>query len=309
MARIARFTRSDQPTVYHVVSRSALPGLPIKAADKDYLLYLIRRLARLYFVDVLGFCLMGNHMHLVVRVYPVSDLSDHELRRRYKAYHGGDQEIAKELMDHYRTRMTSLGALIKDIKQGFTRFYNKKYNRRGYFWGERFKSMIVQDGRTLVNLLAYVDLNPIRAGIVTKPEEYRWCSLGYHLQTGNKGGLLAVGFGLQEWSESDPGEIVRQYRRFVYETGAVDAGKGAVIDQKVLDRERKRKYVISRADRFRYRSRYFTDAGIIGSKEFVGEVFDRVKHLLGSKDQRKFTPVSGIEGVYSMKRLSKEALQ
>jgi REP element-mobilizing transposase RayT len=304
MARIARFVRDDQPTVYHVISRTALPGLPIKPADKDYLLNLIRRLARLYFVDVLGFALMDNHFHLVVRVYPESDLSDTELRRRYKAYYGEDQEIAGELMDRYRERLTSLGAFIKDIKQGFTRFYNKQYNRRGYFWGERFKSMIVQDGRTLVNLLAYVDLNPIRAGVVRKPEDYTWCSLGYHLQTGNKGKLLSVDFGLLEWNELDPGKIVRKYREFLYETGAVDAGKGAVIDQKVVEKERKRKYAISRDDRFRSRSRDFTDAGIIGSKELVGEVFDRVKHLLGSKDERKFTPVSGGDGMYSMKRLS-----
>ncbi len=307
MARIARFVRSDQPTVYHVVSRSALPGLPIKAGDKDYLLHLIRRLAKLYFVDVLGFALMGNHFHLVVRVYPGSELSDQELHRRYKAYYGEEQEIAGELMERYRARMTSLGAMVKDIKQGFTRYYNRKYNRKGYFWGERFKSMIVQDGRTLVNLLAYVDLNPIRAGVVTKPEEYRWSSIGYHLQTGNKGSLLSVDFGLQEWNEPDPGERVRLYRQFVYETGAVDAGKGVVIDQKVVHKERKRNFKLGRAERFRNRSRYFTEAGVIGSKEFVGEVFERVKHLLGSKDERKFTPVSGIDGVYSMKKLSKAA--
>jgi hypothetical protein len=155
-------------------------------------------------------------------------------------------------------------------------------------------------------LLAYVDLNPVRAGIVKKPENYKWCSLGYHMQTGNKGELLSVGFGLTEWGELDSGEIVRKYREFVYETGAVDAGKGAVLDRKVVERERKRKYRVSRVDRFRYRSRYFTDAGIIGSREFVGEVFDQVKHLLGSKDERRFKPVSGLDGVYSMKRLQEK---
>ena len=71
----------------------------------------------------------------------------------------------------------------------------------------------------------------------------------------------------------------------------------------MVDKERRRKYKVSRVDRFLYRSRYFTDAGIIGSKEFVGEVFDQVKHLLRSNDERKFTPVGGVEGVYSMKRL------
>jgi hypothetical protein len=138
---------------------------------------------------------------------------------------------------------------------------------------------------------------------VEKPEEYKWCSLGYHIQTGNREDLLSVDFGLRDWGERDSREVVRKYREFVYEKGAVDAGKGAVIDQKVVEKERKRKYRVSRTDRFRYRSRYFTDSGIIGSKAFVGEVFDRVKHLLGSKDERRFKRVSGIEGVYSMKRL------
>jgi len=61
LARIARFLKNDRPTIYHVISRSALPGLPIQANDKDYLLNLVRRLGKLYFVDVLGFALMDNH--------------------------------------------------------------------------------------------------------------------------------------------------------------------------------------------------------------------------------------------------------
>ncbi len=136
-----------------------------------------------------------------------------------------------------------------------------------------------------------------------RPEDYKWCSLGYHVQTGNKNDLLCVDFGMREWNEYDSQEIIHQYRQFVYETGVADAGKGAVIDKKVVEKERKRRYKISRTDRFRYRTRYFTDAGIIGSKAFVGEIFDQFKHLLKSKDERKFKPVGGIDGVYSMKRL------
>ncbi len=75
-------------------------------------------------------------------------------------------------------------------------------------------------------------------------------------------------FGLKEWNEFDDKEIVRKYREFVYETGAVDAGKGAVIDPKIVKLERKKKYELTRQDKFLYKSRYFTDAGIIGSKEF-----------------------------------------
>jgi hypothetical protein len=50
--------------------------------------------------------------------------------------------------------------------------------------------LIVQNGRSLVNLLAYVDLNPTRVGIVKRSEQYRWCSLGYHVQTNNRDNLL-----------------------------------------------------------------------------------------------------------------------
>jgi REP element-mobilizing transposase RayT len=303
MPRISRFIRDNQPTIYHIVSRSALQGLPIKDKDNDFLLGLIKKFSQFYFVDVLGFALMGNHFHLVIRVYPETEPTDDEIRERLQKYYGDGLKVTGVLISEYRKRLTTLGAYVKDIKQGFTRYFNKRYGRRGFFWGDRFKSMIVQDGLSLINLLAYVDLNPIRAGIVEKPEDYRWCSLGYHTQTGNKDGLLSIDFGMKEWNEFNPSEIVRKYRQFVYETGAVDAGKGKVMDKKIVDKARKKGYRISRAERFRYRCRYFTDSGVIGGKDFVQEVFDQVKHLLGSKNERKFTPVGGVEGVYSMKRL------
>ncbi len=66
---------------------------------------------------------------------------------------------------------------MREIKVGFARYYNKRHHRRGYFWGDRFKSVIVDKGETLVNCLAYIDLTPLRAGLVDRPEEYRWNSL------------------------------------------------------------------------------------------------------------------------------------
>ena len=231
MPRIARFIRDNQPSVYHIVSRTALQGLPIKDKDNDFLLGLIKKLSQLYFVDVLGFALLGNHFHLVIRMYPESDPTDDEIKERLQKYYGDELNVNGVLISDYRKRLTNLGAYVKDIKQGFTRYFNKKYGRRGFFWGERFKSMIVQEGHTLVNMLAYIDLNPIRAGIAKKPEDYRWCSLGYHAQTGNKDGLLSIDFGMQEWNEFDPKEIVRKYRQFVYEAGAAESQESGVRGQ------------------------------------------------------------------------------
>ncbi len=187
---------------------------------------------------------------------------------------------------------------------GFSRFYNRRHNRRGFFWGERFKSVIVEQGETLINCLAYIDLNPVRAGLVKKPEDYRWNSIGYHVQTGNKDNFLSLDFGLKEFGELDENERFRRYRRFVYETGAIDSGKGAQIDAKTVAKERNRDFKISRIDRFKQRTRYFTDSGIIGSKEFVRENFLRFKHLFQAKNDRLPNRVNGLDGIYSLKRLS-----
>jgi hypothetical protein len=246
---------------------------------------------------------MSNHFHLVTRMYTADHFSDDQIRKRLEKWFPEGREVSEQTIATFRERWSSLSTFVKDIKQGFTRYYNKRHGRKGYFWGDRFKSLIVQNGRSLVNLLAYVDLNPIRAGIVKRPEQYRWCSLGHHVQTGNKDGLLCMDFGMKEWGEKDPDQIIRKYRQFVYETGAVDTGKGEPLDPKIVKMERKKNFEIKRFELFSYRTRYFSDAGILGSKEFVWEVFDQVKHLLQSRDRRQFTLLAGADGVYSMKRL------
>ena len=177
----------------------------------------------------------------------------------------------------------------------------------GDFWGDRFKSVIVENGETLINCLAYIDLNPIRAGLVERPEDYRWNSLGYHIQTGNKDNFLSLDFGLKEFGVLDAGERLRRYRRYVYEAGALDrADKGSakVIEKDIVEDERKKDYEIKRIDRFRYRTRYFTDSGIIGTKEFVSVHYQKFKNLFMSKNDKVPKPVSGLNGVYSLKRLS-----
>jgi len=91
--------------------------------------------------------------------------------------------IVKELKCYgFRKKWEDLPEFMRDLKQTFSRFYNKRHDRRGFFWSERFKSVIVDNGDTLINCLAYIDLNPVRAGIVERPEAYRWSSIGYHIQ-------------------------------------------------------------------------------------------------------------------------------
>ena len=151
---------------------------------------------------------------------------------------------------------------------------------------------------------AYIDLNAVRAGIVVKPEDYRWCSLAYHIQANNRDNLLSLDFGLREFGVLNDTERLRRYRRFVYENGGIKKQSKVPIHEKHVDKERARNFEISNLDRFRYRTRYFTDSGVIGSKAFVEKQLKKLKNLHSIHTNRKPKKVSGLNNVYSLKRLT-----
>ena len=296
MPRIARLIVKEEDAVYHIISRTALDGYVMGDVEKDFLLNLIKRLSRVYFAEVLGLCLMGNHFHLLVRMRPGSGFSNAEIKRRFRLYYGDDdkRELEEQGIPCLREKWGSLSEFVKEIKQGFSRYYNRRHHRKGFFWSERFKSVIVDNGETLINCLAYIDLNPIRAGIVEKPEAYRWCSLGYHAQTHNRDRFLSTDFGLREFALEGAKARLAYYRRFVYE-------KAGLI-REVEDRSKGLE--LNGVDRFRYRTRYFTDSGIIGTKEFVSRVYQGFKDYFSSKHEKRPRLIQGLNGVYSLKRLS-----
>ncbi len=148
MARIPRLLLRGESATYHVISRSALPGLPLGDVEKDFLLSLLRRLAGVYFAEVLGFCLMGSHAHVVVRMHTGEGVSDEEMRLRY--LRSRSRESPPELLDgqipFFRVKWGNLSEFAKEFKQTFSRWYNRTHGRAGFFWGERFKSVLVEAG-------------------------------------------------------------------------------------------------------------------------------------------------------------------
>jgi hypothetical protein len=77
-------------------------------------------------------------------MHPPEHLSDEEINKRLEKWFPEGREITPKTIADFRERWSSLSKLIKDIKQNFTRYYNALHNRKGYFWGDRFKSLIVQ---------------------------------------------------------------------------------------------------------------------------------------------------------------------
>jgi hypothetical protein len=144
------------------MSRTALDGFPLGDIEKDFMLDLIRRYTSLYLVEILGFCLMGNHFHVLVRVIPEYKFTDEDILKRYVDFYGDEHLFADGLVPSLRLKLSNLSEFMREIKVNFARFYNRRHQRRGYFWGDRFKSVIVENGETLINCLAYIDLHPVK---------------------------------------------------------------------------------------------------------------------------------------------------
>ena len=104
----------------------------------------------------------------------------------------------------------------------------------------------------------------------------------------------------------DGEDRLKYYRQFVYEKGYIDVSDGARIKEDIVEKERERGFEISGVDRFRYRTRYFSDSGIIGSKAFVAKHYQAFKQLFSCKHEKKPKIIHGLDGIYSLKRLSEK---
>ena len=113
MPRIARMVVNGEPAVYHVMSRTVLDGFVIGDVEKEYLLKLIKHLSFVYFTEVLGFCLMGNHFHILVKMIPGKAYSDEDVKARYKRFYGKDKLPGDDQIPLLRQKWSSLSEYVK----------------------------------------------------------------------------------------------------------------------------------------------------------------------------------------------------
>ncbi len=143
MPRRPRMYLPDMP--YHVVQRgnNRQPCF-IEREDYQYYLELWRKMSRRYGVCVHGYCLMTNHIHFLVT--PV--------------------------------QKTSVSNTMKVVGSCYAQYINKKYNRTGTLWEGRHRPSLVQTDKYFLTCMRYIELNPVRAGMVAQPEDYPWSSYG-----------------------------------------------------------------------------------------------------------------------------------
>jgi putative transposase len=139
-------------------ARLLLPGIPLHLiqrgnnrsacfyADEDYLFYLdhLRLQAEQHGCDIHAWCLMTNHVHLLVTP----------------------------------SKPESASLMMKDLGQRFVQYINRTYERSGTLWEGRFRSCLLQEEDYVFSCYRYIEMNPVRAGMVEHPAEYRWSSYG-----------------------------------------------------------------------------------------------------------------------------------
>ncbi len=305
MPRIPRHLIKGDNRCYHVLSRTAGQQFLLGEAEKEFLLQRIRFLSTVYCVRIFTFAILSNHFHLLIQMEDARECSEEELQTRFRRYYGSKRTFPKERAEHYRAKWSDLSEFVKEIKQGFSRWYNRQNNRQGTFWSERFRSPVVENGEALLACMAYIDLNAVRAHLVDRPEDYRFCGLGYHMRGANGDGFLCTD--IAELTDPELSYLVA-YRRYVYEVGSVasPAGKRS-IPQAISEAETQNAYCLSRARLFRYRSRHFTEGVALGSREFVRGVYANLRTFLKTRADRDPVRIQGLEGLYSLKRLRDEA--
>ena len=316
---------------YHVISRVVDRRFAFGATEKEKFRTLMRLQEKFTGCRVVSYCLMCNHFHLLLEVPPMADggLPEEELLKRLSAIYSeafvagvakeladaraadyvnesGLDEALKAIHDRFTYRMHDLGEFMKGLLQRFTQWFNRTHSRTGRLWEDRFKSVIVEDGVAAKTISAYIDLNPVRAGMVKDPADYRWSSYGEAIGGGAKGNGKTARAGLVRALRAHQGAgadadlwasgVSREYRNLLM-AGAVgksveSVGKDGKMTVKTLRKGISKGAAeaaaaddgeIPFAGMLRRRVRYFTDGAVIGSRMFVNEAFSSSKERFGPK--------------------------
>jgi REP element-mobilizing transposase RayT len=305
----------------HIISRVVGREFLLGEAEKDYFLKLIKRFSSGFFIRVNAFCIMSNHFHILLTWMDkeAALASKDELLDRYALIYPDSPGPPEGAYDHktgqiipdedggierLRMRLGSVSDFVRELKQTFTRWYNKRNNREGYFWSQRYKSVAVSLDEAQLVCSSYIDLNPVRAGLVEKPEDYRWSSLGLRVRSkaeaatflyplsltpmkGENESKTRNGFiGSPSWlspliSPNKEADNFSLYRVFVYKSGGIKVEGKASIPPELVEAVVSYHGRLGISDRFRYRVKNISEGLAIGSYEWVRSLQEKWnrKHL------------------------------
>ena len=134
-------------SIYHIMVRgNNQQAIFLDEEDKVQYLKRLKRYKEKYKIHIYAYCLMTNHVHLLI-------------------YDNG-QDISK---------------VMQGLNLSYVIYFNKRHDRLGHLFQDRFNSVMVKKDTYFIEVSKYIHLNPVKANMVSKPEQYRWSSMGIYL--------------------------------------------------------------------------------------------------------------------------------
>ncbi len=179
MPRLPRI--SLEGLVYHIIQRgNNRQNVFREPEDFESYLHVLKRFKKKYSFKLYCYCLMSNHVHFIIEP----------------------------------TQAKTLSKIIQSITLSHIRLYHSKYSSSGHLWQGRFKNPIIQADNYLLQCLKYIELNPVRAGIVKTPQEYKWSSYAFHAAGKDDMRILDKDVVYSSLAQTDE-ERYKAYQRFL----------------------------------------------------------------------------------------------
>ena len=308
---------AGRANVYHVVTRTTARQILFGDAERETFRKILLKQLRFSGLRCLAWCLMGNHIHLLLEVpdkeAALAGMSDEAVLARLGALKGeystrmllgqvklyqenGHTRGVDEIVARVRARLFDLSAFMKELKMKMTGAYHVAHGRVGTLWEGRFKSVLVEGGgegggEALRAVAAYIDLNPVRAGLVDDPKDYRWCSYAAAV-AGIKGARSGLAKAVTGNARSPWRKVSGEYRKLLFGYGLAKSG-GTTPDGRDASRRGFSAEQIEAVWReggklplaavLGCRVRYFTDGAVLGSAGFVDGFFERNREQFGPR--------------------------
>ena len=305
--------------IYHCMSRTNNGERCLDDTAKEVFRKQMWQIADFCGVQIFTYAVMANHFHVLVRIPQKNTPDDRELLRRFHVLHPKPtayqttriETITEQLKnggqdaDKWRKQQLALmgdvSQFMKLLKQRFAMWFNRTHNRYGHLWSDRFKSVLVEGrGNVTATMSAYIDLNPVRAGLVGDPKDYRFC--GYaEAVAGNKtaqAGIAAI-INTTSGNTSENTRATWQtaresYRILLFGAGAAARANKAAIAPETLARVIEEKGALPLSTVLRCRMRHFTDGAVLGTKAFVATQLAACRRRTGQRARTRPRPLPNV---------------
>lgn len=302
---------------------------------------------------VLTYAIMHNHYHILFEQTEYEYIDNKELMRRLTCLYGKDyvdeiwqeyerakklcgvqyaDNMLKQLKLKHLKRMYNVSEFQKTLKQKYAQWYNAKYQRSGSYWGNRFKSVIVQDKPGALFMMAtYIELNPVRAGYVEDAKDYQFSNYG-EAYRGNEVAMANVIRTVALYTDKelyvDPLTLKKPqlykawskysawYRMHIFERGEeVTDHQGNVIrlgfSKQHIEEVLKERGRLTLSESMHCRVRYMTDGLVFGDRDFCESMFHKYRDRFSEKRKSGSRTMNKVDfgGCCTVRALQIDAIQ